>query len=198
MNSFRRNWDFGCWDEHYLGETSYSDSLDESPEFEEHLQSSKFTAATQKGFSTLSLDKIHYGSWCKPCHIIFARTRLGLYQAFHIEPDSFGTINGNAEQQAAIRELTRHDQRASYIAVQSERGSFGGSEQRDLERLNFDTHRVIEIPNGQRWRSMYDPQIDELWIDDTGEHIVRKYKGFRTASEGWDGVRRYAHLRKAS
>ena len=193
MGPFERDYEVGCWGEHFISKSSYLPAHIESPEFDENLRSAKHVEAQQKGFSRLSTE-VQYGKWCLPCHVIFARTRLGMLQTFHVQPDKLGPTHLTHSQLSALRDLGREDGKTVYIAVQSERGRFGHCDQRDLEKMDFDTHRVIEIPSRGRWRAMYDPRIDQIWIDDSSTHTLRKYRGFATASEGWDGIRRHEHI----
>lgn len=163
-------------DANLIEEISYTD--DESPEFNAHLRSHEYTTAPMDGLSERTDAKVLVSGWHVPCHCIVARTREGMCQAFHVQPNKMGSFLTFA-QENALREMGTQDAQA--IVAKGRRSWFSRSDEVELGNW-MPLQKVIHVDTNQWWRMLYDPNTNELWIDDRIHQKLRKYRGFTDLS----------------
>ena len=159
-------------DENLLEEILYTD--DESPEFNAYVRSHECTTAPMDGLSERTDSKVLVSGWHVPCHCIVARTRGGLCQAFHVQPNKMGSFL-TFEQETALREMGK--QKSQAIVAKGQRSWFARADEVELENW-MPLQRVIHVDTNQWWRMLYDPNINEIWIDDKIQKKLLKYRGF--------------------
>ena len=173
-------------DESLIEQISYEG--DQSPEFDALVRTREHTTAPQDGLSEPTRDKVLVSGWHVPCHCIVVRTKDGLCQAFHVQPNKGGSFL-TADQEDALKGLGQ--QKASAIVAKGQRSWFGFADIQELAHLQITLERVVNVDTSNRWRLLYDPQSNELWIDSRDEHLLTKYRGFSSkASQGTAGLTR--------
>lgn len=157
-----------------LAEIAYAG--DQSTEFDEYIHARESTVAPMDGLSEATGSKILHSGWHVPCHCIVVRTREGICQVFHVQPNKFSASLLTWQQEKALRELAQQDARA--IVAKGIRSWFGTADARELERMKIELQKVISVDTDQWWRLLYDPASDELWIDEKVKRLLTKHKGF--------------------
>jgi len=150
---------------------------DQSPDFDALLKSGrKVFQAHQDSLSEVTSSGILFSGWHVPCHCIVVRTESGECQAFHVQPNKNSASLLTFEQEKALKEYK--DKKAKFIAAKGIRGWFDQNDAKELERMGIQKDKVIDVDTAEWWRLLYDPQIDQVWVDIKDKHILLKYQGF--------------------
>lgn len=48
----------------------------------------------------------------------------------------------------------------------------------EIEEVGLNLNRVISVDTFERWRLLYNPVNDQIWIDDMDAKTLTKYRGF--------------------
>lgn len=149
----------------------------QSPELDEHLKSRKTLYARRDSLSEPTKDAIIISEWQVPCHVIFARTPgEGMCQGIHVQPNKFSASLITQEQEQALRALGQ--KRASAIAAKGKRAWFNHPDITELQKLGLNYERTIDVDTYERWRTLYDPNINQIWVDVQDKKVLKKYAGF--------------------
>ncbi len=150
-------------------------TTDESPEFNDYLESKEYLVARRDNLSEVTRDKVLMSGWHVPCHCVITKTPDGKHQAFHIQPDKLGSFL-TFEQREALEEMGK--QKASAIVVKGPRSWFSRNDKIELKNMHVELQRVIDVNTWSWWRLLYDPKTNEIWIDVRDKKVLKKYKGF--------------------
>jgi hypothetical protein len=148
----------------------------QSSEFDEHLRSGKVIEVRQTEVSEATKKDIILSTWHRPCYDIITRDGDNAFRILHVQPSGAGRTNLTMKQRDVLK--TVGEGNASAITVRGESSRFSEADVQELEEFNITHKRTIDVDDSEYWRLLYDPNLNEIWIDMEGKKLLIKYRGF--------------------
>ncbi len=149
---------------------------DKCPEFDEYIKKKPKVYAERRGYATTGSEGLLISEWQTPCHVILTRGKDDTFSFFHVQPDSSRYTSLTVEQEIKLREMGKEN--PDFIPVYGKASWYNSGDDRELSKMGFNKEKEIKVDTKNWWRVMYDPEINEIWIDKRMEKEMIKYKGF--------------------
>ncbi|HAV11594.1 MAG TPA: hypothetical protein DCX32_03565 [Candidatus Moranbacteria bacterium] len=149
----------------------------QSPHFDQILKIREYVNAPMNSLSEITKDNVLVSGWQVPCHCILVKAESGELQLLHVQPNKLSHSLLTPEQNNALNEFKTRN--ASVIVVYSKKSWFGHHDKSEIEDKGIFFERGIAIDTYDRWRFLYDPSVNEVWIDIQDKKVLQKYKGFK-------------------
>jgi len=147
----------------------------ESPEFNQYLNSREIVSADQRSFNEKTNSKIIYSHWHTPCHDIIIRDKDGFSQILHVQPTQPSYTLLSPNQVEALNESGRSN--SSAIVVKGLRSRFIEPDEQEILDAGLNLERIMPV-DANNWRLLYDPTNNEIWVDTKDTKTLYKYLGF--------------------
>lgn len=145
--------------------------------FDSHLRSRKSFEAVQKRFTPKPTEhEILTSGGHRVCHDILVRTGENKYQLFHIQPTGEQATLLTFEQEKMLKQLGKEN--SSAITISGGNSWISMGDIKELEEMGILHEKTVDPKIPGRWKLLYDPDVNEIWIDNIDAKILRKYKGF--------------------